>query len=524
MKKANKIILCFGILALIAFGCTKSFEDTNVSPNSPVDMPTYALMTNVQKQLMDNMRDEWWGGRFGWLLDQQINQNNYTTEDRYLFRQSVNDQYWNTIYTTCTDLQEIIRLNTEEATKGKMSAYGANSNQIAAAMVLRSWVIQNLTDIYGDVPFSKAWDAVNNPSPAYDNQKDIYSQLLKDLTDASAMIQLDKPVFTQGDELYGGDALKWKKFANSLKMRVALRLTTHRGTETFDGKTPIQMINEIIESGVYFESNDDNAVFTYKTGTPNQAPLYDAYFIQARTDFAICNQFVVLLKGENPPASGTGRDNANPFFGLADPRLPILAAPTADPEYGTYFGMPYGMQDAESKLIGLTKASWPSDKLLAPDFGCIYMDYAEVCFMISEAKGYDDGWYKKGIRASMEYWGVDAAAIDSYIAAVPAANPENVATQKYIALFEQAHQPWIEYRRTGFPKTMVLPGEVTFVWPDGHSTIFEADGSLWPLTDLPRRMTYSQKEQTLNADNYAAASARIGGDTFLSKVWWEGGN
>ena len=55
MKKANKIILCFGILALVAFGCTKSFEDTNVSPNSPVDMPTYALMTNVQKQLMDNM-------------------------------------------------------------------------------------------------------------------------------------------------------------------------------------------------------------------------------------------------------------------------------------------------------------------------------------------------------------------------------------------------------------------------------------------------------------------------------------
>ncbi len=512
MKTLNKIIFLLAIISFIAVGCTKDFEDTNKNPNSPENVPAYSLMTNAQKQIGDIMRDEWWGGRFGYLLDQQISQNNYTSEDRYAFRENVNNSYWISIYGIMTDLNEVIRLNTESEFKVINSKYGNNDNQIAAARILKVWIFQNLTDIYGDIPYSEAFDPINKPTPKYDNQKDIYANLISELTAASNQIVDTLPAFTQGDIIYGGDATAWKKFANSLKLRVALRMSK------VPGSNYMNYINEAIAAGV-FTSNADNALFTYLDGDPNQAPWYRAYYVSNRTDFAVTKQFVDLLKGLNPiPA--TGRDNSNPFVGVLDPRLFVYAAPTLNND--TIIGMPYGMNDSETRALGKRNVSYPGALFRSIDYSCIFMDYAEVEFILSEVNGFDQTHYVNGITASMEYYDIPAADITAYLAAIPAANAENVATQKYIALFFQAHQPWIEYRRTGFPKTLVRPGEVTFIKEDLTEVIFN------PLvnsgTDLPKRMSYPIQEQTLNASSWSAARSRMGGDDLTTKVWWDGGN
>ena len=518
MKTINKILILFAIISFIAVGCTKDFEETNISPNSPLKVPAFSLMTNAQKQLMDNMRNEWWGGRFGFLLDQQISQNNYTSEDRYAFREGTNNDYWTRIYGVLLDLKEVIRLNTDPTTKADNSKFGDNNNQIAAARILKAWVYQNLTDIYGDIPYSQALDALNAPTPKYDNQKDIYADLIKELTEASAQIDNTKPVFTSGDVIYGGDAVLWQKFANSLKLRVALRMSKVAGSNY------MTYINEAInaESGV-FTDNTDNARFTYLDVSPVQAPIYRAYYVSRRTDFAVTKQFTDLLHGFNPiPTSG--RDNSNPFFGIEDPRLYVFADKTINsPDtLPKWTGMPYGMSDNQTVLYNRKNASYPGIWFRAADYSAIFMDCAEVKFILSEVNGFDQTYYEAGIRASMSYYGIEDSIITAYIAAIPAANAENVATQKYIALYFQAHQPWLEYRRTGYPKTLVRPGEVTYIKPDLTEIIFT------PLvssgTDLPKRMTFPQQEQTINATNWSAAKTRMGGDVLTTKVWVDGGN
>lgn len=510
MKTIQKITVVFSLSLVILAGCTKDFEEINTNPNAPIDVPTYAFMTNAQKQLCDNIFDAWWGGRQSMLWAQYWSQNNYTDEDRYNIRQNVNNGYWRTIYTILSDLNEIIELNENPDKAGLMSAYGANVNQIASARILRAWAFQHLTDLYGDIPY---FDALKGKSdrlflPKYDKQQDIYPAIIQELTEAAAQIDVNKPGWTQGDVIYGGDMAKWKKFANSLKLRMALRM------KKADAAKAQHYIDEALAGGV-FESNADNAAFKYLTSPPNTAPMWNAYYVDNRTDFAVTAQFVDLLKGI--PVGGAAKPN--PFDGVEDPRLPIFAAPVKNPTMlgeGIH-GMPYGMPDDITKQIGAQGSSWPGDAILAPDFATVLMDYAEVEFMLSEINNWDQTHYINGVRASCEYWGLDAATIDAFIAALPPANQETVLTQKYIALYPQGYEAWSEYRRTGFPKTLVHPGEVTWIDLSGNPVIFEALGA----EDIPRRLTYPQEEQTVNGTNYQAAKAQMGDDTFETRMWWD---
>lgn len=501
----NKIVLVSGISAILVAGCTTKFDEINTNPNAPEVVPSTALLTAAEKSLMDDIYDEWWSGRFGMLLSQFWSQNNYTDEDRYNFRDGTNNNYWRLIYTDIMDLEEVVRLNTDPATKDQMAAYGANVNQIAVATILKMWAIQIVTDTWGDVPYSEAFMAQEGiPSPKYDSQQSIYEDMLTQLKWCNDNIDITLSGPTSGDVIYNGDMTKWKKFANSLRMRVALRASKVPGFDSYN------KVLDAYNDGV-FESNGDNAQFTYIGVAPNVAPMYDAYYIQARTDFSVTSQFLGLLEGVAP--LNAAQDN--PFLGLSDPRLPIFAAPASST--GTYIGIPYGMEDSNTKIYGAQGSSWPGAKFLAADYSCVLMDYSEVCFILSEVNSWDQFWYKAGITSSMQYWGVSASDIASYIAAVPAANEENVLTQKYIALYGQGIQAWAEYRRTGYPKTLVHPGMITGPGAGGVIQTFE------PIrgNEIPRRMYYPVQEQTLNATNYAAAKTAMGGDDFDIRMWWD---
>jgi hypothetical protein len=280
---------------------------------------------------------------------------------------------------------------------------------------------------------------------------------------------------------------------------------------------------DAVAQGV-FTSNDDNAVFVYESADANASPSYRAWFVGNRSDFAVGHSFMTLLKGENlvghDHATVVTGANPNPFFGIVDPRLPIYAQPNSE---GNYVGM--YIAESSAAAATFTQESLPGTAIInTPDFGETLLEVSEVAFIVSEMNGWDQTLYEAGIAASMQKWGVDEADILAYIAGVPAASEETVLTQKYIALYMQGHAAWAEYRRTGFPKTLIpvftdfsLYVPSTDTWLDlNFSPIVEE------VTDLPYRMKYPQQEQTLNGESRKAAADKLSnGDVIYSKLWWD---
>jgi len=530
MKFLTKIATSVLLLGVLITACTSDFEKTNKNPNDPTSVPTTTLMINAQKRLVEDIRDEWFSGRMALLWAQYWAQVNYTEEDRYQYRENSNNTAWKTIYTDLMDLQRIIELNTDDATKDQMAAYGSNANQIAAARILKSWTFELLTDTYGPIPYQsygsddpdfQALQARSGDilSPTYAAQDKIYKDILKELREAADMIDVSKPAFTEGDNLFAGDAAKWKRFANSLILRVAMRM------RNVDPTTANAAIDAAIASGV-MTSNDDNAIFVHETVTANASPMYNAYL--SRTDFAVTKNLIDLLKGDIGP------------FGITDPRMYIYAAPYTtkksdilagiipQADDSLYRGQPYGVENHVASALGIGYASLPNAPIQAT-FGETFMDYAETCFLLSEYNNWDQTWYLKGITASMQRWGVPEAEIATYVANVPAANEENVLTQKYIALYMQPYNAWAEYRRTGYPHTLLKPGDVSFVDtngivdPENPGASYRFQSLVEDVqSDLPARVKFSQEEQLLNPDGYAKGKELLGGPDLMStKLWWD---
>lgn len=525
------IKLTLGIfLVLFMMGCTKNFDKINSNPNNPAEVTTAAIFTMAQKGLCDDIYDEWWGGRQSMLYAQYWCQRNYPSEDRFAIRQNINNQYWRLIYHDVMNLQEVIDLNTDPETKTKASASGDNTNQIACATILKIWAMQMMADTYGDIPYSEAFKGAAGPTPKYDKLSAIYAQLQSELTAAVNSIVEDNGGFNSGDVIYGGDMSLWKKFGNSLRLRIAMRMSGTDGYASADA-----IVTEVGIDGL-MTSNGDNAKFAYIGQTPNNSPLYDAFWTSARNDFTTCKTLVNLLKGVDDTLNG----KINPFNGLTDPRLQIYSRPRG----GNYIGMPYGMDEGATQAYWNKKlcptfygaaaySSATAPVILNPAFATVYMEYAEVEFMLSELYNWDQAHYEAGVLASIEHWrdvsigleGRDASWVsdyqdvtDAYMAGLPAATKETVMTQKYLAFFDQAYQAWFEYNRTGEPSFLLKPGEISSVDGDGNPILFTP---LITINTIPYRMTYPQQEFTVNGTNATAAAAAVGGDQMTTKLWWQ---
>ncbi len=519
--KTGLISLAF----ILNLSCDGDLDGVNDNPNEPEIVPTYTLFNSAVKEFMDTTRDEWFSGRIALPWVQYWAQTAYTEESRYQFREGSNKDGYGDMYKVAEDLRKIIIYNTDETTKVEMSVYGNNHNQIAAARILLAYIFQQLTDVYGAVPYYsygnpnenfQGLNILNYKKPVFTSQEAIYTDLLKELKEASDMIDVNEMVFSQGDQIYGGDPVKWKKFANSLRMRVAVRM----------GNTT-EIANAIAE-GV-FESNEDNAALIYMATDTNASPMYRAFFVDNRADFAVSNTFVDLLKGETGTFSGivdprlfqyATPKSVQMFFNEEKPEVPSIEKKdyevTSDP--ADYVGAPIAYEDTEE--VNDTEYSYASGyQVLKQDYTEVFMEYAEVAFIKSEHMGWDQGEYENGIRASMERWEVDATDINKYISSVPEADEQNVMTQKYIALYMQPYEAWAEYRRTGYPNTLLLPNQSSTL-PDG--TAYTFDPLVDYLTDLPTRLPYPTDLQNLNPDNWRTAVDAIGGEDRMDvKLTWD---
>jgi hypothetical protein len=492
---------CLFMILLIS--CKKNFESINNDPNNPEEVPNSYYLASAERGLMDNTCDYWWGGQVGNQLAQYWSSNQYTSESRYQFRTGVTNIYWTNLYAGglndeevnvggLIELQKIIENCI--ASPATASRYGFPANQIAVATILKVWVFQNMTDTWGDIPYSQALNPETYRSPKYDSQSSIYSGLLGEINSAISSINTseDGPA---GDLIYSGDMTLWSKFGNAVKMRLAIRMADR------DNATAKSAFESAATAGT-FTSNADNALMPYGEGAANANPIWYNYTIDRRNDFAASNIMLDLL------------------VSLNDPRLPYYYAPAESDSSWT--GEVYGLNDGDAAATPNSSISQRSALVLSETLPGIFMDYSQVEFMMAEAV--ERGWavtgtaqshYDAAVGASIEFWtelnGTPATATDiSTYLALPGVTylstdswQEKIGKQKWIALYNQGMQGWIEYRRLDFG-VLQLP----------------ADGVL-EGTGIPTRMKYSVDEQTLNSTNYSAASASMGGDTQNSKVWWD---
>ena len=534
MNTIKKLFFALLALPVLLTGCDKEFDEINKSPNSTTSVPTPYIMTYAQRELGFYLYDVWRSGRQSSIACQHLAQRNYTSEDRYLFRQEVTDGFFRNTYFITQSFQDIINLNTNEATKGNMAAYGDNSVQIATAKLMQIWAIELLAETFGDVPYTQAWQAPDIVMPAYDKQSDLFPKLLADAKAAVDAIEAGNKGWTSGDVIFGGDLDKWVAFGNSLRLRIAVRMSNVKA----DWKTTAKAI---INEGV-MTSNDDNAIIQFTgPGAPNEAPFYNGYIVGKRNDFTMTKQFSKLMRGQND----TDKNFVNPFLGLEDPRFRIYIGQT-NYTTGRVEGVPYGMQDAATgAFVNANSASvinyvrTPLPLMIQANFWSVMLDYATVEFMKCEVNDWSRDNFEAALEASFEQWGTKASAdysdaavpeafkadydalseeyidavLERFDAATTEGKKEIVLTQKYMHLFTQSFEAWAEYRRTGYPKSIVKPNEVTY---NGVKFVTANDTG----TDIVPRLKYDTNEYTLNADNVKAAATSIGGDAYNTKLWW----
>lgn len=489
MKKTETTIALALALAAAGAGCTEDFTSINTNPNAPTEVGVqYLLPAAIQESMSDLLGTGFDRGTAStWVQHYAALQ--YTTTDRYFIDPTFSDDLWEDLYTGALVDFNSIAVLAQEA--------GA-ANQQAVGMIMKSWMFLNMTDIWGDVPYNEALTgsrvgAGGTITPRYDPGQDVYRGLLADLTAASNMISPTAPLFpdvfrgTVGnpDLLYSGDMERWRLFANSLRLRVAMRLVdADQGTAAAEAASAIG-------AGV-FASRNDEAKLDYLGVPPNENPMAPAF--KARPgDYRISSSLVDTLTALN------------------DARLFIYAEPNQD---GEYVGMPNGLVDEHG--IPFEAVSRVGNWFLDPATPAWIMSYAEVLLLQAEAavRGFAGGdpadYYHDAIRASMETYGIPSDEIDAYlnqdvVRYDPSRGLQQIGLQMWIALYDVGPEAYAYWRRTGIP-------------------------TLTPARDnlnngmIPVRLPYPSSEQSVNGANLQEAVSRQGlssSDPWNTPVWWD---
>lgn len=461
MKKSYILIL----LSCFIFGSCDNFDDEiNVNPNLPSEASGTQLIANAALSLPGLSSSPQ-----GEFLAQYLAETQYVGVSLYP-ENSTNFYSW--YQGPLMNLQEVIDSDDLSANEGPID------NQKAVAKILRAYFYWNITDRWGDIPYSEALQGSDNFTPAYDTQEFIYNDLFNELEEANAMIVSGS---ISDDIIYGGDMSKWQKLGNTIRLLMALRLSevdAARGSAEF---------NNALDAGV-MTSNDDNLVFRHLADANSQNYWFGQIVNQNREWWALTETLVDEMKPVN------------------DPRLEVYGDPAR--ESGEYVGMRYG----EEEEIGTEQYSLLGSDIFAQDAPVYLVTYAQVLFAIAEAA--ERGWveedteeyYNMAVEQSIIQWtgsndGVDALLSTEQVAFDESMAIEKIARQRWVHLYMFGYEAWSEWRRTGFPDNFVEPNGV----------------------EVPTRLSYPDNEAFNNEANYNEAVERQfdGNDNIHGRVWWD---
>lgn len=558
-----KKYLLYTIAAVSFMGMTTScsdFGDVNIDPEHPNEqLMDYSLMFgNAQVQALGSDWDVWRNGIiYTATMLQHVSTAQWSQGVFYTYDNGYNAALWDALYSgdraAVRDVCEVLR-NWEND-----EWYGGNDYQYAR--ILRVYIFHRLTDLYGDIPYSQAGNASEYGYPKYDTQESIYNDLLKELDEAQGAIDVNAvSELGSADIYFGGDAQKWKKMANSLMLRIAMRMTK------VDEAKAEEWVKKAVENGIIM-SNEDNAYMLRTDGLvtkDSSEPYAKIYWESDAGKFFLSETFVNMLKSTN------------------DPRLPLIGTIVADPtitysndnantgssaDYANWVGLPVGyettagnwwlgnaasMADYIKTVTGedgketkdfildendkpIWKSNFPIPNRLTysnPTSPTFIVTYAENMLLLAEAavRGWvtdktAEEYYNEGVRAAMEQFSIYSAASSLYntylndaaISDYLAANPfdaskayEQINTQYYIATFCDEYESFANWRRSGYPV-------LTAVDKDYPSCVTNGQ--------IPRRFVYPVSEQTANTANFQEAIQRQGltggsGDMVV-RMWWD---
>lgn len=530
MRNIILILLFVGV----AFSCSdEKYDELNTDTKNPADVPGVTLFTNGMREMFDMMVNTNVNENVFRLYAQYWAQTTYPDESAYnQVTREIPDNVWSNAY------RDALKDMTEG--RGKIAANpdpleteGHHANKLAIIDINIAYTYSVLLELFGNIPFD---DALNpdNVTPAYDDGKATYDKVIAMLDASISTLDADEGGIASGQDLvFGGDVESWKRFANSLKLRMAMN---YADTDPAKAQT---MVTQALASGV-ITSMDENTAIGYLETSPNTNPLYEDLVQSGRKDFIVANTLVDVLNDLGDPrmfkyatdpigfpyytnASGAKIDsivtdgagrfiiyedvngddsvtwNATPFtvFAADSVRNPAI-----------FEGGVYGTAN------GYAGKSHIGGMMFEPALPGTILSCSEVYFLLAEAAergitGLDmtaAEYYNMGITASFNEWGVSGAA--DYLANPDVAYAtaegnwkQKIGTQAWLALYNRGYEGWTTWRRLDFTGFNPPPDMV--------------------YADIPTRLLYPAREANLNGANYDAAGSAIGGNLKTTKLWWD---
>lgn len=535
--------------AVFAVSCSSNLEDLNQNVKDPTAVSGESLFASAQKRLADQMLTPNVNLNNNRLWVQHWNETTYQDESNYnQITRSIPDRHWRVMYRdVLKNLAEAYQVIEEE---DNALTNAQKPNKLAIIEILSVYAWSNLVETFGDIPYSEALD-VDNTLPKYDKGEEVYNQLAARLDAALSSFNSESSFAGTEDLIYNGDVDSWKKFGNSLKLRMAMVLENDA------------MAASAIAGGV-FESNDDTAAYQYSASAPNNNPINDNLVLSGRNDYVAAQTIIDIMNDLQDPrradyfdpnlsedlgtvtsVSSSGGVTTITFAAPFD-EAPIIGnnayapgAPEVPVRIGTITGagadyieitevingaeagdeLFYAVYDGAQpgKVARYADFSHANRTMVDGDVPGVILSYIEVEFLRAEAAARTGDMaaakahYDAGIAASFEFWGTHG--LDDYLAqpgvdfdTAVANSPSSpqwkavIGTQAWLGLYNETFSTYLTLRRLDYP-LLTRPERA--------------------VSGFPVRYTYPVSEQNLNGTNYEAAASSIGGDNAETRLFWD---
>lgn len=528
MTRINKLVSIFCIAALIISmsSCTKNFDSYNTDPTgltdkqisvdyqnlgSPMNQAQLNIMnfTNWIYQLQQNLIGDVYSGYM--MSADPFNSN--TNNTNYFLMDGWNFYPWDYAY---NNVMKPIQNVLDATTDPKYASFRA------WAKIVRVEAMHRVSDIYGPIIYKNYGKSNSDGSVTYDSQKDAYYAFFNDLDSAitvlTNLVQTDAPAtFGKFDLVYGGSFAKWLKFANTLKLRLALRisnvdaakaktegesalanpgglLTTNDDNAFVDGGTNVNPVNDISKS--WGDINTGAPLACYLNGYND--PRASKYILKA-TDAVVAGQYIGIRNGIN--IDGIGRYGGYSLPVNFPNKMQIMVAAEA------WF---LKAEAALKNWAGAGNAQTDYETGVTTSFAQYGLDASSyITDNTSTEQQYID---PKAITAGQN----DVTTGSPYLSTItiawnngdtPAKKLERIITQKWLALYPDGEEAWAEFRRTGYPKLFPV--------------VLNKSGGKISTTAFVQRINFPADELSTNPNGVAAAVGTLGGpDTGGTKLWW----
>ncbi|WP_223579455.1 SusD/RagB family nutrient-binding outer membrane lipoprotein [Sphingobacterium sp. GVS05A] len=484
---------------LLLSGCTKNFEEINTDPDALTDVPPRNMLVNVLRNAAD---------QFGGDVDGYGTFAGYIVKIQYPDNLSglipTNNSYgnrWAACYYNITQMNDLLKKTDDKAAGFK--------NIRIVARIWNNYMWSYLLDGWGDIPYSEAFKGRPEDGSVlkakYDKQEDIFPAVLADLktladelaggigTDEIGEYDIIYGTKETGEDARKAEMLKWQKFCNSLRLRIAIRISA---VAPALAKSTIEEIAGNSAKYPLIETNAENCEVAFPGTLPYMEPWYESGINGNRlNNWGMFDIFI---------------DHLNT---TKDPRIASVARKNNE---GKYVGFVNGSLTNPSPLSSI---SWIGEHYINDPAGAVpFYRACETYYMLAEAalSGYNVGIsakeaYEKAVTLSMEDNNIAGAAINTYLAGAGKfdGTKNRIYWDMWVALFKENYEAWSLYRRTGIPSTN-YPSKIQN---------FET-----PHTDQPYRLPYPNNEYLYNTENVKAAEAGTVDYNWGKRLWWAKNN